>query len=137
VLLIVSLITIGGFIIVGLSGYATAFLGAGILYVGFRPVFHALVIKRKWNRTAVTVAIIVFALLAIVLPFLALSLMLIGRIQYYSQNSGQILGLISKVEQLTNFKLTDQKNLQTIISRGASFASSVLPSVAGGALDFI
>lgn len=137
ILLIVSLLIIGGFIIFGLSGYATAFLGAGILYVVFRPWVHTLVVKRGWNRNAVTIGVIVFALLAIVLPFLALSLMLIGRIQYYSKNSGQILALVGKVEQLTNFKLTDQKNLQTIISRGASFASSALPSVAGGALDFL
>lgn len=136
-LLIISLLVLGGFIITGLSGYATSFLGAGILYVVFRPWFHALVVKRGWNRNAVTIGIIVFALLAIVLPFLALSLMLIDRIQYYSQNSGQIMELVNKVETLTDFKLTDQKNLQTLISRGASFASSVLPSVAGGALDFL
>ncbi len=137
VLLIVSLLIIGGFIIVGLSGYVTSFLGAGILYVVLRPWFNALVYKRKWNRTFVTIGLIIFSLLAIVLPFLALSLMLIDRIQYYSQNSGQIMGLVNKVEQLTHFKLTDQKNIQTIISRSASFASSVLPSVAGGALDFV
>ncbi len=137
VLLIVSLLIIGGFIIVGLSGYVTSFLGAGILYVVLRPWFTALVHRRKWNRTLVTIGLIVFSLLVIVLPFLALSLMLIDRIQYYSQHSEQILGLATKLEQLTNFKLTDQKNIQTLISRGASFASSALPSVAGGALDFV
>ncbi len=137
VLLIVCLIVLGGFIVVGLSGYATAFLGAGILYVVFRPWFHTLVNERGWNRNVVTSGIIIFALLAIVLPFLALSLMLIDRIQYYSQHSEQLMGLVTKIEQLTHYKLTDQKNVQTIISRGASLVSSALPSVAGGALDFV
>ncbi len=47
ILLITSLIIIAGFIIYGLSGYISAFLGAGILYVVFRPWFTALAIKRN------------------------------------------------------------------------------------------
>ncbi|GAB3895055.1 AI-2E family transporter [Spirosoma agri] len=137
VLLITSLLIIAGFIIVGLSGYASAFLGAGILYVVLRPWFTALAIKRKWNRPLVATLLIIFSLVVIILPFLTLSLMLIGRIQYYSQHTDDILSLVKKAEDLTGYKITSQQNIRTIAQQGAGYASRLLPSIAGGALDFI
>jgi predicted PurR-regulated permease PerM len=137
ILLITSLLVLGGFIIAGLQGYVSAFFGAGILYVIFRPVFYGLVYKRKWNRTWVTSAILFFSLFVIILPFLVLSLLLIDRIQYYLQHTDQILGLVRQLEDLTGFKITSQQNIQRILQQGGTFASRQLPSLAGGALDFI
>ena len=137
ILLIASLLIIAGFILVGLSGYITAFLGAGILYVVFRPWFTALALKRNWNRPLVTALLIVFALFVIILPFLTLSLLLIDRINYYSQHTEDILNLVRKAEDLTGYKITSQQNIQTILRQGGSYASRLLPSLAGSALDFI
>lgn len=136
VLLITSLIIIAGFIIAGLRNYASAFLGAGILYVVLRPWFTALAIKRKWNKSLVTALLIIFSLVVIIIPFLTLSLLLIGRIQYYSQNADDILNLIHKGEELTGFKITSPQNVRQIVQQSAGFASRLLPSLAGGALDF-
>ena len=137
ILLITSLVIIAGFIVFGLSGYVSAFLGAGILYVVFRPWFTALVIKRNWNRQFVTALLIIFSFVVIILPFLVLSLLLIGRIQYYSQNADDILNLIHKGEELTGFKITNPQNVRQLVQQGAGLASRLLPSLAGGALDFI
>jgi predicted PurR-regulated permease PerM len=137
ILLIASLLILGGFIIAGLRGYVSAFFGAGILYVIFRPLFYSLVYRKKWNRTLVTTGIIIFSLFVIVLPFIVLSFLLIDRIQYYSQHTDQILGLVKQAEQLTGFKITSQQNIQKILQQGGTFASRQLPSLAGGALDFL
>ncbi|QIP16436.1 AI-2E family transporter [Spirosoma aureum] len=137
VLLITSLLIIGGFIVVGLSGYVSAFLGAGILYVVFQPWFRALTVKRKWNRSLVTALLIIFSLVVIILPFLTLSLLLIGRIQYYSQHTDDILNLVKKAEDLTGYQITSPQNIRSITQQAASYASKLLPSLAGGALDFI
>ncbi|MEZ0611299.1 AI-2E family transporter [Fibrella sp. WM1] len=137
ILLIASLLVLGGFIIAGLQGYVSAFFGAGILYVIFRPVFYGLVYKKKWNRTWVTSGILFFSLFVIILPFLVLSLLLIDRIQYYSQHTDQILGLVKQAEELTGFKITSQQNIQRMLQQGGTFASRQLPSLAGGALDFL
>lgn len=137
VLLIASLLVIAGFIIYGLSGYVSAFLGAGILYVVFRPWFTALAIKRGWNRSLVTTLLIIFSIVVIVLPFLTLSVLLVGRIQYYSQHADDIVNLIHKGEDLTGFQITSPQNLRNLAQQGAGFVSRLLPSVAGGALDFI
>ncbi|MBD2700374.1 AI-2E family transporter [Spirosoma sp. BT702] len=137
VLLITSLLVIAGFILFGLSGYISAFLGAGILYVVFRPWFTALAIKRKWNRSLVTSLLIVFALVVIIMPFLTLSLLLIGRIQYYSQHTDDIMKLVKHAEDLIGYQITSPQNVRTIAQQAGSYASKLLPSIAGGALDFI
>jgi predicted PurR-regulated permease PerM len=137
ILLIASLLILGGFIIAGLRGYVSAFFGAGILYVIFRPLFYKLVHRKKWNRNLVTTGIIIFSLFVIVLPFLVLSFLLIDRIQYYSQHTDQILGLVRQAEELTGFKITSQQNIQRMLQQGGTFASRQLPSLAGGALNFL
>lgn len=137
ILLITSLVVIGLSILIGLRQYATAFLGSGILYVIFRPWFNALVHRRRWNRTAVTAGLLVFALLVIILPFAVLSVLLINRIQYYSQDTEPILKLVSSIEELTGFSLTDQASIKSMTQQGAAFASRQFPSVVGGTLDFI
>jgi predicted PurR-regulated permease PerM len=137
ILLITSLLVLGGFIIAGLQGYVSAFFGAGILYVIFRSPFYGLVYRKKWNRTLVITGIILFSLFAIILPFLVLSFLLIDRIQYYSAHTDQILGLVKQVENLTNVKLTSQENIRKILQQGGTLASRQLPSLAGGLLDFL
>ena len=137
ILLITSILILAGFIIAGLRGYVSAFFGAGILYVIFRPAFYGLVYRKKWNRNLVTTGIIVFSLFVIVLPFLVLSFMLIDRIQYYLAHTDEIMGLVKQVEDLSGFKLTSQENIRRFLQQGGTFASRQLPSLAGGALDFL
>ncbi|RRB07426.1 AI-2E family transporter [Larkinella rosea] len=137
ILLIVSLIIIAGFILVGLRQYTIALLGSGIIYVIFRPWFTNLVHKRKWNRLLVTILLILFSILVIIMPFLALSLLLINRIQYYSQHTDQILQLIDKLEKATGIQLTNQANIKNLLQQSAGFASRQFPSLLSGTLDVI
>ena len=137
VLLVASLLVIAGFIVFGLRQYVTAFLGAAILFVVFRPWFHKLVGKYHWNRRLATVLLMLFSLIVIILPFLSLSLLLVDRIQFYSQNTGQVVQLINKLEQLTGFKIMTQQNIQTMVRQGASYASRQFPSVVSGTLDLV
>ena len=137
ILLIASLLVIAGFIIFGLSGYISAFLGAGILYVVLRPWFTALAIKRHWSRPLVATLLIIFSFVVIIMPFVTLSLLLVDRIQYYIQHTDEIMGLVKNVEDLTGYKITSQANIQTIAKQAGTYASRLVPSIAGGALDFI
>ena len=137
VLLIISLVVIAGFILIGLRQYTIALLGSGIIYVIFRPWFTNLVHKRKWNRLLVTILLILFSVVVIIMPFLALSLLLINRIQYYSQHTDQILQLIEKLEKATGIQLTDQANIKNLVKQSAGFASQQFPSILSGTLDVI
>ncbi|MBO9638318.1 AI-2E family transporter [Siphonobacter aquaeclarae] len=134
-LLIMSLVAIAGFILAGLRQYTTAFLGAGILFVIFRPWFKHLVHEKKYNRTWVSSGLLLFAILVIIIPFLVLSLLLIDRVRYYSNNYDEILRLVKRMEDWSGFSLTQEDNVRSLIQQGASWASQQFPSLISGAVD--
>ena len=72
----------------GISGYITALLGSMILYVLLRPAFHYMC--QRWHFSPVLSAMLL-SLVVIVLPFLFLSILLINRISYYADNTGEIM----------------------------------------------
>jgi predicted PurR-regulated permease PerM len=132
-LLIVALIVIGLLALYGLLGYLTAFLGAGILYVVFRPWFTALVHKRKWNRALVTVLLIVFAVVVLVIPFFGLTSLLIDRVRELAQHTDEILAVVQRIERRLGVQVTEQAQVrQRYRHRGLDALYHVLPIYAGG-----
>ena len=138
VLLVVCLLVLAGLVLFGLGSYVTGFLGAGILYVVLRPWFAALVHRRGWNRQVVTVGLLVFALVVIILPFTALSLMLFNRIRYYATNTdtSQIMAVLHAIERKIGVTFTAEQNVQTLVRQGVGWLSQRLPSVASSLLHF-
>jgi predicted PurR-regulated permease PerM len=136
-LLIASIVVLAALILYGLLQYLTALLGAGILYVVLRPWFTALVHRRGWNRTLVTVLLVVLALVVIIVPFYMLTTLLISRLADFARNTDQILAVVHRLEDLTKFKITDPQNTRQLLQQGATRVSGWLPSLAGGLIQFI
>ena len=138
VLLIVCLLVLAGLVLFGLGSYTTGFLGAGILYVVFRPWFEALVHRRGWNRQGVSIGLLVFALVVIILPFTALSLMLINRIRFYAVNAdtSQIMTVLHAIERKIGYTFTAEQNVRGLVQQGVGWLSQRLPSLATGLLHF-
>lgn len=137
VLLIAALLGLAGLILVGLATYLTAFLAAGILFVVFRPWWVALVHKRKWNRRLVTVLLLLVTVVVLVIPFYALSSLLIDRLVAFARQPDQILDVLHRLERATGFKLTAQQNVRQLLQQGAVQVSRWLPSLASSALNFL
>ncbi|GAA4353905.1 AI-2E family transporter [Hymenobacter saemangeumensis] len=137
VLLVASLIGLAALMLMGLAEYLTAFLGAGILFVVFRPWWEALVHRRHWNRRLVTILILLVTLVTLVIPFYALSTLLIDRLVAFSRHPEQIMEVIHKLEKASGFQLTEQMNLRQLLLQGAGQVSKWLPSLASGALNFL
>ncbi|MDO7874022.1 AI-2E family transporter [Hymenobacter sp. ASUV-10] len=136
-LLVASLIGLAALMIFGLAKYLTAFLAAGILFVVFRPWWIALVHKRGWNRQAVTIGILVVTVVVLVIPFYALSSLLIDRIIGFAKEPQQIMDLLHKLENAVGFKFTDKANTQELLQQGAGKVSGWLPKIATSALNFL
>ncbi|SNR32502.1 AI-2E family transporter [Hymenobacter mucosus] len=136
ILLITCLVGLAALIFMGLGGYITAFLGAGILFVVFRPWFVGLVHQRGWNRQVVTIGLLVFAFVVIILPFTALSLMLVDRIRIYGQDTTQIMAVLHKIEQKTGYTFTNEQSVRTLLQQAVGWLSQRLPSLATGLLHF-
>ncbi len=137
VLLITCLLVLAGLILFGLGSYITGFLGAGILFVVFRPWFKALVHRRGWNRYVVTAGLLVFALVVIILPFTALILMLVNRINYYSQDTSQIMSVLHSIERKIGYTFTNEQTVRSLLQQGMRWLSVRLPSLASSVLHFV
>ena len=134
VLLIVALVALSGLVFYGLASYVSAFLGAGILYVALRPWFTALVHRRGWNRHLVTVALLLFATVALVIPFYALSAMLFERLRSIGQYTEQVVTVVRRLERLTGYNFSSEQNVRTLLGQAAGAVSRWLPTLAGGVL---
>jgi predicted PurR-regulated permease PerM len=137
VLLITTLVVLGLLAVFGLLQYLTAFLGAGILYVVLRPWFTALVHKRQWNRTLVTVLLLVFAVVVLVIPFFALSSLLIGQITELARNTDQILLVVQRIERKVGLQVTQEIQVRQLLQQGAAKVSQWIPTLASSVLNVI
>jgi len=137
VLLIITLVVLGLLAFYGLLQYLTAFLGAGILYVVLRPWFTALVHKRKWNRTLVTVLLLLFAVVVLVIPFFALSSLLIDRVAELAKHPDQILQAVQTVERKVGMQVTQENQVRQLLQQGAAKVSQWIPTLASSVLNVI
>ena len=134
---VLSLFAIGALILWGMRDYLSGFLGAGILYVVFQPMWRALVHARGWSRSVAASLIILFSVVVILLPFLTLSLMLAGKVQYYAEHTDEIVDLARRLESLTGYQITTPDALRKLLQNAGTHAGQLIPSVAGNALDVL
>ena len=136
-LLIATLVVLGVLALYGLLQYLTAFLGAGILYVVLRPWFTALVHRRKWNRTFVTVMLLVFAVVVLIIPFFALTSLLIDRVRELVQHTDQVLATAQDIERKLGMQVTQQEQVRQLLRQGAARVSQWIPTLASSVLNVI
>ena len=137
VLLIITIVLLGLLALFGVLQYLTAFLGAGILYVVLRPWFTALVHKRQWNRTLVTVLLLLFAIIVLVIPFFALSSLLISRVTELAKHPDQILAAVQSVERKVGMQVTQENQVRQLLQQGAARVSQWIPTLASSVLNVI
>ncbi|NML66477.1 AI-2E family transporter [Hymenobacter sp. RP-2-7] len=137
VLLIITLIVLGLLALFGLLAYLTAFLGAGILYVVLRPWFTALVHKRQWNRTFVTALLLLFSTVVLIIPFFALTSLLIDRVRELTQHPDEILQAVQAVERKVGLQVTQQAQVKQLLQQGVARVSQWIPTVANSVLNVL
>ena len=137
VLLVASLLGLAALMLLGLAQYLTAFLAAGILFVVFRPWWVALVHKRRWNARLVTIGILLVTVVVLVVPFYALSSLLLDRLLEFAKNPEQIMVVVHRVEKAAGLRLAEQLNVRQVLLQGAARVSSWLPTLASSALNFL
>ena len=137
VLLVASLLGLVALMVVGLAEYLTAFLAAGILFVVFRPWWVALVHKRRWHPRLVTILILLTTVVVLVVPFYALSSLLLDRLIVFARNPEQMMEVVHRLENASGLHLPAQYNIRQLLLQGASKVSGWLPTLASSALNFL
>jgi predicted PurR-regulated permease PerM len=137
VISIVLILLIGFFIIYSLSNLVGAILGAVVLYVLFRPFFIWLTEKKKLNRPLGVVVIILVSFTIIIIPFLALSILLVDKVLYYMENPEVITQIITKIEDFVGQSLKQEGMVETYVERAGEYVVSMFPTVMDTALAIL
>lgn len=136
-IILVSIIVLGCFILYALSSLFSAILGAVVLFTIFRPFFLYLIEKRDWNRPLAALLIIFISLVVIVLPFTAISFMVIGKITTINTSDLPIQQWMVKIDHfaLTTFK---QPNFaENTMQKLGTYVTDLFPSLIGSAANII
>jgi len=134
-LLLATLLGLGGLVVFGLIEYLSAFLGAGILYVAFRPWYTALVHGRGWNRQLVAAGLLGFTVVLLVVPCYALSVMLFDRLRHAGHYPDQVLAVVHRLERLSGYSVTNEQTVRTLLGQATGYVSRWLLTLAGSVLQ--
>lgn len=125
-ILIISItLLVGAFLLYALRDLFSAFLGASVIYVLFRPFLTFLHLKKKWPRWLSAWTIMLSSFLILVLPFVTVGLMIAEKSSSFLENKETILSIFQKLEDFVGIDFNDQE----LIDKGFTFLEN---NLAGG-----
>jgi predicted PurR-regulated permease PerM len=136
-IVLVIIIFLGCAIIYSLRTIFGAVLSTIILYTIFRPLFLILITKWKFKRWLASISIIAVSLVIIVLPFLALSLMVLNKIAELQQNPLKMQYIIHQIDVFLGSKLRTPHVLENALNNTNKYISELFPSLVTGAADIL
>jgi predicted PurR-regulated permease PerM len=136
-IILVSIIVLGCFILYALSGLFSSILGAIVLFTIFRPFYLYMVEKKGWNRAVVALVIIFTSLIVIVLPFIALSFMVIGKISDLNSKNFPIQQWMIKIDAFAGSAFKQPHFAENTLQKLGTYATDLFPSILGSAANII
>ena len=127
------LIILGCFILYSLRSIAGSLLSTIVLYTIFRPVYLHATENLNIKKWLAAVLIMIFSLVIIVFPFLALSLMVISKITEFNQDPLRIKIITQRIDDFAGSKLNQPDLLDKGMTRLNGLAEELFPSILGGA----
>jgi len=136
-IILVSIIVLGCFLLYALSAIFTSILGAIVLYVMFRPMYLYLTEKRSWHRVLSALLVIIVSLIAIVIPFLSLSIMVINKIIGFNSKNLPIDSWVDKIDMFTAEHLNQPRFAEETMQKLGTHAADLFPSILSSAGSII
>lgn len=134
IFILIIIIALGVFLAYSLKDIVSAGLGAIVLYTLLRNNFIRLIDSRKWNRPGAALFIIFSSFIVLILPFLALSWMVINKISYYTSNTVEITNILSHFSTLLGVDL-ESARVVDVIQKLESWALGSFPSIVSAILN--
>ncbi|MBD1393841.1 AI-2E family transporter [Mucilaginibacter glaciei] len=136
-IILVSIVVLGCFLLYALSELFSSILGAIVLFTIFRPFFLYMVEGRNLNRTFAALIIIFISLIVIVIPFLSLSIMVIGKIGSINRDSIPIDQWSQKIDAFAATNLNQPHLAENTIQKLGAYAADLFPSLISSAANII
>ncbi|HMG10114.1 MAG TPA: AI-2E family transporter [Mucilaginibacter sp.] len=136
-IILVSIVVLGCFLLYALSGLFSSILGAIVLFTIFRPLYINLVEEKGWNKVLVALLIIFSSLIVIVIPFLSLSIMVVGKISSIDLKSLPIEQWTTKIDAFAAANLNQPHFAENTLQKLGTFVTELFPSILGSAASII
>ena len=129
------IIILGCLIAYSLQGIFSAILGTLVLYTILRPAFLYLVEERKWNKRLSALLLLFVSVLVIILPFYAVSAMVIEKIAEMQSDHIYFKNLIFKIKHLVPVGSDFQSLVEDGLKKAGTWATELFPSLISGAFN--
>jgi predicted PurR-regulated permease PerM len=81
--------------------------------------------------------LLVFAMVVLVIPFFALTSLLIDRVATLARNTDQILLVVQRIERKVGMQVTQENQVRQLLQQGAAKVSQWIPTLASSVLNVI
>jgi predicted PurR-regulated permease PerM len=132
-IILAGIILLGCFLVYALSGLFSSILGAIVLFTIFRPVYLHFVEKKRWNKSLVALLIILTSLILIVIPFLSLSIMVVGKISGINRETFNLQAWTSKIDDFAGYNFNQPHFAESTMQKLGVYATDLFPSILGSA----
>ncbi|QXV66033.1 AI-2E family transporter [Mucilaginibacter achroorhodeus] len=136
-IILVSIIVLGCFLLYALTELFSSILGAIVLFTIFRPFYLWMVERRRFNRALAATIIIVLSLLVIVIPFLFISIMVIGKISSINRETIPIDKWTQKIDAFTATNLGQPHFAENTLQKLGAYAADLFPSLLSSAASIV
>jgi len=134
-IILAGIVVLGCFILYSLSGLFSSILGAIVLFTIFRPVYKHFVVRKQWNKTLVTLAIILVSLIVVVIPLMSLSIMVVGKIGSINHNTFNLQAWIVKIDDYAGYNFNQPHIAENTLQKLGAYATELFPSILGSAAN--
>jgi predicted PurR-regulated permease PerM len=133
IIVLAILILLGCFILYSLRAIAGSLLSTIVLYTILRPIFIHMTVNWRIKRWLAASLIIILSLVIIVLPFLALSVMVIAKITEFNEDPIRIKVMMQRIDDFAGSRFNRPDLLDNGMEKLNSLAEELFPSILGGA----
>ncbi|OKS89049.1 AI-2E family transporter [Mucilaginibacter polytrichastri] len=136
-IILISIVVLGCLLLYSLSSLFSAILGAIVLFTIFRPGYLYLTEKRNWSRSLAALLFIFVSLIVIVIPFLSLSFMVIGKIASIRDDPFFIDQLVLKANAFAGSTFNQPHLVNDFLQKVSTYATELFPSIISGAASIL
>jgi predicted PurR-regulated permease PerM len=134
---LVIIIALGCLIAYSLQGIFGSILSTLVLYTILRPSYIHLAEVKKWNKSATAILLLFISIVVLVLPFYALSSMVIAKITELNNDQIYFTNLLNKIKHLFEFSENATQMIEDGLKKAGTWATGLFPSLITGVFNIV
>jgi predicted PurR-regulated permease PerM len=131
------IVALGCLIAYSLQGIFGSILSTLVLYTILRPGYIYLVEGKAWNKSISAILLLFISVIVLILPFYALSTMVLDKIAELQGNPAYLKTMLEKVKHLVPVNSDVQNLVEDGLKKAGTWATELFPSLISGAFNIV